>query len=72
MIEKLAQVYISEAVVIIKARAQAGRPVNNAIRLALADEAKFSAAPLPDKNFGADVQAGIDADQEPVNPPSWD
>jgi antitoxin (DNA-binding transcriptional repressor) of toxin-antitoxin stability system len=61
-----------QPVAVIEAPPEPGRSIDDAIRLAKADEATFATPPLPDEDFARDVQAGIDGRQEPLNPSSWD
>jgi hypothetical protein len=48
------------------------RSIDEAIAIAEAFEAQLGYAPVPDPDFARDVQAGIDAHQEPLDPPFWD
>lgn len=57
---------------IIKAPEDPGRPVAESIAIAKAYEERLGYAPLTDPDFGADVQAAIDAHREPLDPPEWD
>ena len=59
-------------VALIKTPQGPGRKLRECIALAKAYEAKLGYAPVPDADFAADVQAAIDANREPLNPPSWD
>ncbi len=61
-----------QPVAVIKAPPAPGRSIDDAIRLAKAYEDTFATPPLPDEDFAKDVQAGIDARQEPLNPSLWD
>jgi len=56
----------------ITAVAVAGRPIDECIALAKLYEERLGYAPVPDAEFAQDVQAGIDAHREPLNPPAWD
>jgi hypothetical protein len=49
-----------------------GRSIDEAIAIAQAFEAKLGYSPVPDPDFAKDVQEGIDAHREPLNPPDWD
>lgn len=54
---------------------QAASPVrrlSECIALAKAYEADLGYAPIPDEDFASDVQAGIDARRDSLEPPSWD
>lgn len=59
-------------VAVIKTPQAPGRKISECIALAKAYEEKLGYAPVPDPDFAADVQAGIDAHREPLNPPAWD
>jgi hypothetical protein len=48
-----------------------GRKISECIALARAYEEKLGHAPMPDPGFAKDVQAAIDAQPEPLNPPAW-
>ena len=48
------------------------RSVDECIALAKAYEESAGEAPLPDSEFAADVQAGIEGRRDSLNPPSWD
>ncbi len=49
-----------------------GRPIDECIALAKAHEARLGYAPVPDADFGADVQAAIDAHRDPLDTSVWD
>ena len=49
-----------------------GRKLSECIALAKAYEKRLGYAPVPDANFAEDVQAGIDAHRDPLEPPVWD
>src|SRR5690242_3820493 len=59
-------------VAIIKTPQGPGRKISECIALAKAHEEKLGYAPVPDAHFAEDVQAAIDAQVEPLNPPAWD
>ena len=59
-------------VAVIKTPLGPGRKISECIALAKAYDEKLGYAPVPDPDFAKDVQAGIDAHGEPLNPPSWD
>jgi len=59
-------------VAVIKTPEVAGRRISTSIALAKAREEQIGHAPVPDPDFAADVQAGIDAQRAPLTPPSWD
>jgi antitoxin (DNA-binding transcriptional repressor) of toxin-antitoxin stability system len=59
-------------VAVIKTPPGPGRPIDECIALAKAYEERLGYAPVPDPDFAKDVQAAIDAHQEPLNPPSRD
>jgi antitoxin (DNA-binding transcriptional repressor) of toxin-antitoxin stability system len=59
-------------VAVIKTPQGPGRSIDECIALAKAYERRLGYAPVPDPGFAKDVQAGIDAHREPLNPPSWD
>lgn len=59
-------------VAVIKIPQAPGRKISECIALAKAYEAKLGYAPIPDPEFARDVQAGIDAHNQPLIPPSWD
>jgi antitoxin (DNA-binding transcriptional repressor) of toxin-antitoxin stability system len=56
-------------VAVIKTPQSPGRKISECIALAKAYEEKLGYAPVPDPDFAQDVQAGIDAHREPLNPP---
>lgn len=60
------------AVAVIKTPQGPGRKLSECIALAKAFEEKLGYAPVPDPDFAKDVQAAIDAHNEPLNPPSWE
>ena len=47
-----------------------GRKLSECIALAQAYEAKLGYAPIPDEDFASDVQAGIDARRDSLEPPA--
>jgi hypothetical protein len=59
-------------VAIIKTPQSPGRKISECVALAKAYEEKLGYAPVPDPDFARDVQAGIDAHREPLNPLAWD
>ena len=59
-------------VAVIRTPQAPGRMLDEAIRIAEAFEARAGYAPIPDEDFARDVQEGIDANREPLNPPAWD
>jgi antitoxin (DNA-binding transcriptional repressor) of toxin-antitoxin stability system len=59
-------------VAVIKIVQAPGRKLSECLALAKAYEAKLGYAPTPDPEFGKDVQEGIDARTQPLNPSSWD
>jgi len=59
-------------VAIIRTPQGPGRKISECIELAKAHEEKLGYVPVPDPDFAKDVQAGIDAHREPLNPPAWD
>jgi antitoxin (DNA-binding transcriptional repressor) of toxin-antitoxin stability system len=59
-------------VAVIRTPQAPGRSIDDCIALAKAYEKSLGYAPVPDADFAQDVQAGIDAHREPLNPPSWD
>ena len=59
-------------VAVIKTPQGPGRKISECIALAKAYEEKLGYAPVPDGGFAADVEAGIDAHREPLDPPTWD
>ncbi len=52
--------------------ARPGRKLSECIALAKAYEEKLGYAPIPDENFAKDVEAGIEARRDSLEPPSWD
>jgi hypothetical protein len=60
------------AVIRTPASAGPGRSIDECIAIAEAFEARLGYAPVPDEDFARDVQAGIDARREPLDPPAWD
>lgn len=58
-------------VAVIKTPQGPGRKISECIALAKAHEEKLGYAPVPDADFAKDVQAAIDANSEPLNPPAW-
>jgi len=59
-------------VAVIRTPRGAGRSIDEAIAIAEAFEAKLGYSPVPDPDFAKDVQEGIDAHREPLDPPNWD
>jgi hypothetical protein len=59
-------------VAVIRTPPGPGRKISECIALAKAYEEKLGYAPVPDPDFARDVQAGIVAHREPLNPPEWD
>jgi hypothetical protein len=49
-----------------------GRKLSECIVLAKAYEEKLVDAPVPDADFAKDVQDGIDARRDSLEPPAWD
>jgi hypothetical protein len=49
-----------------------GRRLSECIALAKAYEKKLGAAPIPDADFAADAQAGIDSRRDSFKPPEWE
>ncbi len=49
-----------------------GRKLSDCIALAIAYEEELGHAPVPDIDFAADVQAGIDLRRDSLEPPPWD
>lgn len=47
-----------------------GRKLSECVALAKAYEEELGYAPVPDPDFGKDVQAGIDSRGEPFDPPA--
>ncbi|HEX3744832.1 MAG TPA: hypothetical protein VHW09_12910 [Bryobacteraceae bacterium] len=60
------------AVAVIKTPRSPGRKISECVALAKAYEQKLGHAPVPDPDFARDVQAAVDAHDEPLNPPAWD
>src|SRR5579862_1911480 len=58
-------------VAVIKTPLSPGRKISECLALAKAYEEKLGYAPVPDPDFARDVQAVIDAHDEPLNPPAW-
>ena len=56
------------AVAILKSYNPVGRPISEII----ADMRASGSTATIDDEFARDIQAGIDAQREPWNPPSWD
>ena len=54
------------------ATARPGRKLSECIAMAKAYEAGLGYAPIPDEDFAKDVQAGIDARRDSLEPPVWD
>jgi antitoxin (DNA-binding transcriptional repressor) of toxin-antitoxin stability system len=59
-------------VAVIRPPDSPSRSIDEAIAIAEAFEARLGYAPVPDPDFAKDVQAGIDAHREPLDPPVWD
>jgi antitoxin (DNA-binding transcriptional repressor) of toxin-antitoxin stability system len=59
-------------VAVIKAPQGPGRSIDECIAIAEAFEARLGYAPVPDEDFARDVQEGIDAHREALDPPAWD
>jgi antitoxin (DNA-binding transcriptional repressor) of toxin-antitoxin stability system len=59
-------------VAVIRTPPSAGRSIDEAIAIAEAFEAKLGYSPVPDKDFAKDVQEGIDAHPEALDPLNWD
>jgi antitoxin (DNA-binding transcriptional repressor) of toxin-antitoxin stability system len=49
-----------------------GRKLRECIALAKAYEERLGYAPIPDGDFGGDVQAGIDCRRDSFEPPAWE
>lgn len=49
-----------------------GRKLSECIAMADAWETRLGCPPLPDETFATDVQAGIDARRDSLEPPAWD
>jgi antitoxin (DNA-binding transcriptional repressor) of toxin-antitoxin stability system len=49
-----------------------GRKLSECIALAKAYEEKLGYAPIPDADFAKDVEAGIEARRDSLEPPAWD
>jgi len=62
----------NRTVAVIKTPPRSGRKISECIALAQAYEKRFGSAPVRDADFAKDVQEGIDAHREPLQPPSWD
>lgn len=59
-------------VAVIKTPPAPGRKISECIALAKAYEDKLGYRPIPDPDFAKDVEEGIAARSQPLNPPSWD
>jgi antitoxin (DNA-binding transcriptional repressor) of toxin-antitoxin stability system len=59
-------------VAVIRGSPVRGRSIDECIARAKAYEEKLGFAPLPDEDFGKDVQNAIDSRSEPFQPPPWD
>ncbi len=59
-------------VAVIKTPQGPGRKISECIALARAYEEKLGYVPVPDPGFATDVQAAVDDNREPLNPPAWD
>jgi antitoxin (DNA-binding transcriptional repressor) of toxin-antitoxin stability system len=59
-------------VAVIRAPLNPTRSIDESIALAEAFEARLGYSPVPDPDFARDVQEGIDAHREPLDPPAWD
>lgn len=60
------------AVAVIRTPAAPGRKISESIALAKAYEDKLGYRPTPDPDFAKDIEEGIAARSQPLNPPSWD
>ena len=60
------------AVAIIRTPQGPGRKISECIAMAKAREETFAIPPVPDPDFAKDVQAAVEAHNEPLNPPAWD
>jgi antitoxin (DNA-binding transcriptional repressor) of toxin-antitoxin stability system len=49
-----------------------GRTLRECIALARDYEARLGQAPLPDADFAADVQSGVEGRRDPLESPRWD
>jgi antitoxin (DNA-binding transcriptional repressor) of toxin-antitoxin stability system len=59
-------------VAVIRTLQGPGRSLDEAIAIAEAFESHLGYAPVPDADFARDVQEGIDAHRESLDPPAWD
>lgn len=59
-------------VAVIRTPPGPGRKISDCIARAKAYEQKLGHAPVPDPDFRRDLQAAIEAHQEPLNPSEWD
>jgi antitoxin (DNA-binding transcriptional repressor) of toxin-antitoxin stability system len=59
-------------VAVIRTPQGPGRSIDECIAIAEAFEARLGYAPVPDEDFARDVQEGIDAHRESLDPPAWD
>jgi hypothetical protein len=61
-------------VAVLKASSAAtpGRKLSECIALAKAYEDKLGNAPVPNADFAADVETGIDSRRDSFEPPEWD
>ena len=59
-------------IALIKGVEGPGRSIDECIAIAEAFEARLGYGPVPDEDFARDVQEGIDAHPEALDPPAWD
>ena len=59
-------------IAVIKTPPAPGRTISECIALAEAYEDRLGYRPTPDPDFAKDVQQGVQAHPEPLNPPTWD
>ena len=74
-VRKGAEVVIEQdhrPVAVMKTPPAPGRSIDECIALAKAYEEQLGHAPAPDPDFAKDVQAAIDAHQEPLDTSAWD
>ena len=60
------------SVAVIREPQSAGRSIDECIAIAEAFEARQGYAPVPDEDFARDVQEGVNANREALEPPAWD
>ena len=60
------------AVAVIKTPSASGRGIRESIARAKAYEDQLGYRPVPDPDFAKDVEQGIAARRQPLDPPSWD